>query len=133
MDPASTSSLPNFPLCPRGSRSGSSRAIDESSSATAPAGTGFAPGGSVASSARRPKPSGRRSATGGVPIACAEPVGARLQPDGRLVLLAQALHTREDPALAVVEPRLDVGREQEGAARGPHPERDRDRVLRLVR
>ena len=45
---------------------------------------------------------------------------------------AKPLHPGEDAPLAVVEPRLDVEREDVPPAGGPDPERDRDRVVGFV-
>src|SRR4051812_48218528 len=58
-----TSSLPNVPLWPRASRTGTSFAMGSSSRRTDPAGAGATGGGAVGSPSRRPKPTGRRSVT----------------------------------------------------------------------
>src|SRR4051794_22187456 len=107
-----TRSLPNVPLWAREGRSGTRPAAISSSSSVAPAGTGDSGDG------LRPKPSDRSV------------IGRRL--DRCVVELAEGLEPAEDPALAVVEPLLDVRREEEPAARGPYAERDRDRVVRFV-
>src|SRR5437773_7293932 len=111
-----TSSLPKRPLWPRSGRSGRSAAA-ASSSRTGPAvvdGPASADEAPPAGAAARPKPTGR-SAT--------------------VVLLGErteAFHPLEDPALPVVQPGLDVGREEETPSGGPHAERDGDRELGLV-
>src|SRR4051812_10926728 len=107
-----TRSLPNVPLWAREGRSGTRPAAISSSSSVAPAGTGDSGDG------LRPKPSDR-SVT-----------GRRL--DRCVVELAEVLEPAEDPSLAVVEPLLDVRREEESPARGPDTERNRDGVVRLV-
>jgi len=48
------------------------------------------------------------------------------------VELAEPLHPREEPSLAIVEARLDVEREDVAPGRRPDPESDRDRIVRLV-
>src|SRR6266511_1562107 len=111
-----TRSLPNRPLWPRSGRSGR-RAAAASSSSTGPdAVEGLSPpaGDRPVEVAARPKPTGR-SATSG------------LLPERPMTL-----HPLEDPALAVVEPRLDIGREEKSPGGGPDPERDGDGELGLV-
>src|SRR5918995_1972315 len=128
-----TRSLPNVPLWPRASRTGISRATVWSSSLTTRSGGAVAPPPADASSGRRPKPTGRRSATvatiGG--RRCLVRIG-RLERGALLVQLAQPLEPGHELALAVVEPRLDVEREHVPAACGPDAERHRDGELRLV-
>src|SRR5918993_1190764 len=131
-----TRSLPNVPLWPRASRTGINRATVSSSSLTTPSGRAVATPPADASSGRRPKPTGRRSATvatigGRRRLVRLARIG-RLERGALLVQLAQPLEPGHELALAVVEPRLDVEREHVPAARGPDAERHRDRELRLV-
>src|SRR5258706_3756805 len=107
-----TSSFPNVPLWPRGARFGR-RAAAALSSRVGTAVSGSVAGAAAAAS-RRPNPSGRDSAITGLG-------------EG-----SEALHPGKNAPLAVVEPSLDVRREQEPAADGPHAERDRHRVLGLM-
>ena len=82
------------------------------------------------SASRRPNPTGvaqPRSPSGRSAARRPPALGAR-----RLGQLAQPLHPGEDPPLAIVEPLLDVGREEVSAAGRPDAERDRDRVVGFV-
>src|SRR3954471_10363361 len=97
-----TRSLPNVPLWARAGRSGTRPAAMSSSSSVAPAGTG------VSDDALRPKPS-ERSVTGG----CLH---------RRVVQLAGGLEPAEDPPLPVVEPLLDVRREEKPSPGRPDTE-----------
>src|SRR6188472_309146 len=78
-----------------------------------------------AASSRRPNPTGRSAIA--IPVAV-----ARREPTGLLVERPQPVHAGQQPPLAVVEPCLDVLREDVAPAGGPDPERDRDRVVRRV-
>ena len=120
-----TRTLPNVPLWPRFGRSGSSAATPSSSSLVASSGNGSSPGaaGLVArlvapaeAETDRPPLSHRNLH----PRACPASV------------VAQALQPGEDPPFALVEPGLDVEREDVAAAGGPDAERDRHRVVRFV-
>src|SRR5215207_1113477 len=111
-----TSTLPNVPLWPRAGRSGSSWAALLSSSVAASCAESPSTVAAGASSCRR-KPSGRRSAIGDL---------------RGLVHRPEALHAGDDAAFAVVQPLLDVGREQEPSPGRSNAEGDRDRVLGLM-
>src|SRR5688500_5598009 len=125
-----TRTLPKVPLWPRAGRSGSSAAAAWSSIVASMEASG--PSSDTGAASRWLKPSGRRSDIGRLALGR---LGVGRQP-GRfrsaLVQRAQPLHPREDAALAVVEPLLDVGREEEPAAGRADPEGDRDRVLGFV-
>src|SRR5919197_6753258 len=108
--------LPNVPLWPRAGLSGRRAAASSSVSSTAPSGSVLAFG----SGASRRNPTLRSA----IPV--------RLPADGCLLQIPNAFETGEDPTFAIVQPLLDVEREQEAAAGGAHAERDRDRVIGLV-
>src|SRR5439155_17463743 len=112
------------PLWPRLGRSGRSAATPSSSSLVASAGNGSSPGAAgppfVAAPRPKPIPPVRRSVIGASGRVC------------RGVGRSESLETGEDPALAVVEPGLDVEREEIAPACGPDPEGDRHGVVRLV-
>src|SRR5574340_589397 len=124
-----TRSLPKTPLWPRWGRSGSRLAAVCSSRLAAPGtaattGSTAFPGGS---SMRRPKPTGRRDSDieallGG------DPIHRRLRGEG-----AETLHPGEQDTLAIVQPLLDVEREDIASAGRADAEGDRDGVVGLVR
>jgi hypothetical protein len=72
----------------------------------------------------RAQPSALRRASGASEASARATVG--------LGEIAQPLDAGEDAPLAVVEPLLDVGREEIAPAGGPDAERHRDGVVRLV-
>src|SRR5436189_5144203 len=137
-----TRRLPNEPLWPRADRSGISPAAMSSSSLTAPAGNGsLRPTLSlpVATASRRPKRTGPRSGTGrprrtrlGSVLSVRGVRCERGRPAG-LGRLPEPLDAGQDPPLALIEPVLDIGREEVAPAGGADPEGDRDRVVRFVR
>ena len=132
-----TSSLPNEPLWPRAGRSGISAADD------------------VVVELRRARRERRwptsvaRRRRAARRVARSRPAGAQARGPSRVGRLGsvrgelpappasadrpQTLDPGEDAPLALVEPLLDVGREDVPAAGRPHAERDRDRVVRFVR
>src|SRR6186713_2818328 len=121
-----TRTRPNEPLWPRAGRSGRSAAASSSPRRTAPSGNGVSPGtvGGGWSVLRRPNPSGLRSGMRPLRGVGRERTGAAL-----VGQRPEPLDPGEDPPLAVVEPLLDVGREEEPATGGPDPEGDRDREI----
>ena len=78
--------------------------------------------------AARSRPAGQPSRRPVGRASGARPPGVRAS----LVQRAEPLHPGEEPPLAVVEPLLDVEREDVAAAGRPDAERDRDRVVGLV-
>ena len=141
-----TSSLPNEPLWPRASRDGSSDAARSSSSRR----RALRPRPLRGARARarrtvgRPPPTPRAGRTRGRPCqassASARPrrawgirrVRGQVRRATGLGGHAQPFDAGQDPALAVVEPLLDVGREQEPATGRADAEGDGHRVVRLV-
>src|SRR3954451_18938500 len=129
-----TRSFPNEPLCPRAPRSGMSVATRSSSSFVAPDGNGTDAGvaGPLAGMSRRPKPTGPRSGT--LRLLIAVRWGIRRErlgtpgDGGR----RKALDRGEDPPLALVEPLLDVEREDVAPSCRPDAERDRHCVVGFV-
>src|SRR6185295_9876549 len=128
-----TSSFPNEPLWPRGGRVGSSAPAISSSSLTAPSGTTGVGGasGAVSCLVRAPNPTGR-SAIGRLTDRGRRCIAGQGPCPTGLGEVAQPLDPGEDPPLAVVEPLLDVGREEEPATRGPDAVGDGDGIVRLV-
>src|SRR5262245_15384667 len=118
-----TSTFPNDPLWPRFGRSGSRPAAIASSSVTAP-GTAVATDEPETSS-RRPNPTGRS-------VIVVAPAVVAGQPAGLVVERVQALDPGQQSPLAVVEPLVDVDREDEATAGRPDAERDRNCVISLV-
>src|SRR5580765_4828564 len=132
-----TRSFPNEPLWPRFSRVGTSPAAIWSSSSSAPSMGGFRSSAVPATPGAGPsagrKPSRPRSPT--LQLLARLRLGNEVglgAPGVLLVELPQPLHPGEEPPLAVVEPFLDVEREDVAPAGGPDPERDRHRVVRFV-
>src|SRR6185369_14246995 len=128
------SSLPNEPLWPRAGRSGMSAAMMSSSSLVAPSGNGLDALGPAASGGapRRPNPTGLRSGTGRIRKLRLGCIGREGRCSAGVGHRSQALDPGEDAPFALVEPLLDVGREDEPAAGHPDPERDGHCVLRFV-
>src|SRR6185503_264086 len=128
--------LPNVPLWPRGGRSGRRAAAALSSIVGGPSSV---PASTVPWASCAPNPSGRLSAIAilrcgrldRVPDGVAAGRTAGTTP-GVVREGPQALHPREDASLAVVQPLLDVDREDVAPAGRSDPEGDRDRVLGLM-
>src|SRR4051812_31394191 len=119
MEPQMATSVPNVPLWPRGSRTGTRPAAISSVSAWIPAG------------AWKVRQGGRWPGKSRPAIRRSRPASAALL--GGLALEgAKALHAREDRALAIVEAGVDVDREDIRPAQGADPERDGHGVLALV-
>ena len=122
-----TRTLPNAPLWPRFGRSGQQRrGARRRRASTAPGHRRLRrrAGRRRLVAAPEPDRAGQPSRAPARPSASAAPAS--------LVERAQPLHPGQEPPLAIVEPVLDVGREDVAAAGGPDAERDRDRVVGLV-
>src|SRR6267142_1840140 len=109
-----TRSFPKSPLWPRAGRSGRSSDAISSSSRIAPAGTASGAAGP------RPKPT-TRSAT-----------AARRRFGATFVECLESLQASQDAPLAIVEPILDVGWEEEAPAGSSDAEGDGHGVVRLM-
>src|SRR3954451_11697229 len=108
-----TSSLPNEPLWPRAFRSGMSVATRSSSSFVAPVGNGTDAGVAAppTGASRRPNPTGPRSGTLRVPVCPGRSVGRERPGSARARYRAETLDRGKYPPFALVEPLLDVERE----------------------
>ena len=98
-------------------------------------GRGRSGGSPAASVVRRPKPTEGRSGTAVLAPAIVGRLRRVRRQGPRTTDLRrdpQALDAGEDPALAIVEPILDIGREEVATARPPDAVRDRDRVVGFV-
>src|SRR4051794_17768219 len=124
-----TSTFPNVPLGPRTGRGGSRGAACRSSM-TGTSGVSIATGSGASgpgspSGSRRPNPSDP-------PLPTLVPYRLRRLPRLGVGHRAEALHPGEDPSLPIIEPFLDVHREDEPTAGRPDAIGDRHRVVRLM-